>query len=130
MRQACIDALYTSICNELFITQEQYEETLVGWDLTPLILDGKNIGVVMLRDKEIHVCLDPKQALLHARRIIKMCLDENIKRHTYLTTISFKEPETVRFLERLGFNKTGEDDTFISYRIDQSKLTKEKLCRL
>lgn len=123
--EECIDILYEKVSQELPITREEYVATLAGWEISQVSVCDKNVGVVMLRDREIHVVIDPKQAMLHGRRILRKCLDENIRKHGYLTTISFKEPKIVGFLERLGFYKTGEDENFFSYRID-----KEKLCHL
>ena len=121
-RQHCIDILYRHVCETVYIAREVYEETLVGWDVQPIILDVQQIGVSMIRGTEIHISVTPENAIRHARRIIRVCLNENIKKLGNMTTISFKDAETVRFLERLGFYKTGEDETFFSYRIDSTKI--------
>ena len=127
MIDSCIDILYGEVSKSLQITREQYIATLVGWDIQPIVIDAKQAGVMMIQGHEIHVVLDPTHTKLHGRRIIKKCIDENIDRHGFLTTISFKDPSSVSFIERIGFRKTGEDETFYSFRIDQ-KFRRSKEC--
>ena len=124
----CIDVLYAKVSAELTISREQYEESLIGWDIEPINVRGKDIGVVMSKEHEIHVCLERKDAIAYGRSIIRKYLDERLKKHGCLTTIALKKNTAdARFLERLGFKKTGEDETFFSYRIDSPKL-KGKSC--
>ena len=118
----CVEVLYNAVSKELAITREEYEKTLVGWSISPITIDGNDIGVLMLRDKEIHMYIEPKKALIHMRRIIRCYFEPFIKAYGYLTTISFNDNDQIKFLERLGFYKTSEINGMISFRIDNAKI--------
>ena len=118
----CVGILYNEVSKQVPITRPEYEKTLVGWDVSPINIGGEDIGAMMLQGTEIHICIPKQKALLHARKIIKKCLVENIQKYGYLTTISLKDSGITMFLERLGFYKTNEDEMFISYRLDTIKI--------
>jgi len=118
----CVGILYNEVSKQVPITRSEYEKTLVGWDVSPINIGGEDIGVMMRQGTEIHICIPKEKALKHARQIIKKCLVENIQKYGYLTTISLKDSGVTRFLERLGFCKTNEDEAFISYRLDTIKI--------
>lgn len=114
--------MYEAVSKELPLSREAYVETLIGWDISPLIIDGQRVGAYMIKGHEGHIHVEPQFAKRYARRLIKNYLEPVIKEHGYLTTISFKEPIAKRFLERLGFYKTGEDENFYHYRIDATRI--------
>lgn len=115
--------LYSHVSKELPMSRSAYESSILGWGISPILIDEQMVGAMMVLGQEHHICLDPEKAKIHARRLIRTHLFDAIKKHGYLTTIAFKDERQTRFIERLGFYKTGEDETFYFYRIDQPKIS-------
>ena len=121
MVNTCIQMLHAEVIKTLDITIDQYIETLAGWDIQPIIINNEHIGASMMQGHEIHVALQAGVLPL-GRQIIRQVLDANIIKHGYLTTTSDKDDKTCRLLHRLGFYCTGEQDGFLTHRIDKTKL--------
>lgn len=121
-RDECIDALYAEAVKQHQVTRDEYAAMLYGWDLAPIVAFGVNVGVVMLRFHEIHMHIEPQAAMKYGRRLLKQYLLPNLQKHGYLTTITPRDDGIERFLVRLGFYKTGEENGICSYRIDQAKV--------
>lgn len=121
MRDHCISILYAKVLKELPLSREEYEFTLLGWELEPIIIRNEQIGIWLRYDHEVHVELEKPEAIKYGRRIIEEYFKRDLGLLGYLTTTSKKDIQTVQFLERLGFYKTIEDDKFFYYRADQSK---------
>lgn len=126
MRTRCVDLLFA--CTPLFLTREQFEQTLDGWEIDPVLrADGSIAAVFVVKGPEFHFA---KFDGLHASRAhLKKYPGELIAQYGYALT---KTPKTdtrmQRFNERLGFYRVGEDDWDIHYRIDQLR-KKEPPCQ-
>lgn len=127
MRQKCIDLLFANTF--LFLTREQFEQTLEGWELEPMLSSDGFIGLVFLsKDAEFHFQKFSKD-IQCTREILNKYPSEIIKKHGYATTKTpHDDKRQQRFNERLGFYRVGEDDSFIHYRIDQLR-KKEIQCQ-
>jgi len=118
----CIDMLYEHVSKFLPISREKYVQTLAGWDINSIELGEEFAGVLMMRGHEIHVCLDQYVALRRARKLIRSILISKLNELGYLVTMALKSDErAINFIERLGFVKTKEDETFVFYRIENTK---------
>lgn len=121
-RDECIDILYAEVRKEIPISHAAYSNSLYGWDIEPIMANGKQIGVLMLKDHEIHIQLQMDQALIHMRKVIQQCAVNNLARLGYLVTRSFDDKPVIRFLERLGFYQTGKDGQVLFFRLDELKI--------
>lgn len=119
-REACVDMLFEKVSAAMTITRDQYDNTLIGWKIDPVIIDDEHIGVVMLKNHEIHMCLEPSAALRHARRIIKQYVLAPLKENIFLTTIAMRDDQdSKRFLKRLGFHITRFNGEVFTLRLDK-----------
>lgn len=125
-RQACIDLLFSQ--TPLFMTREQFAKSLDGWTIDPVLRDDGNISLIFVsRGPEFHFAKFGTD-LQASRDLLKKYPGELIAQHGYALT---KTPKTdtrqIRFNERLGFCRVGEDEFDIHYRIDQMR-KKEPSC--
>lgn len=121
-RDDCIDALYEQVRQSVPITRTAYGNSLYGWEIEPVMIDGERIGVFIRRGTEVHIHLAADKALMHARRVIRQYITSNLKALGCLTTRSTSDPKVIRFLQRLGFYKVGEDGMLSVYRLDALKI--------
>ena len=127
MRQECIDLLYAQ--TPLFVTPEQFQQSLDGWKLDPVFRADGGIGIIFVsRGPEFHFSKFGNDVQA-TRQHLKKYPGEIIAQHGYALT---KTPKTdtrqQRFNERLGFYRIGEDEFDIHYRIDQLR-KKESPCQ-
>lgn len=121
-RETYIDQLYQKVRLEVPISREAYGASLAGWEVDPVLVDGRQIGVVIVKDGEIHISLDRRGALLHARRIIRNYVATALQRFGFLTTRSLGEPQVMNFLRRLGFQECGKDGRLVVLRLEKLQL--------
>jgi hypothetical protein len=101
----------------LFLTREQFEQSLDGWELDPVEVDGRTIGVFLVKGPEIHFAkFDQSTAnRSHLKRLAQV-----IAQHGYATTRTPKDDaRMLRLNARLGFYKVGEDEWDVHLRIDR-----------
>lgn len=126
MIESCIDLLYQ--VTPLFITREQFAQSLDGWTIDPVLRPDGSIGIVFIsKGPEFHFakfCTDVQASREH----LKKYPGELIARYGYALT---KTPKTmarqIRFNKRLGFVVTAEDESYIHFRIDHLR-NKETPC--
>ena len=97
-------------------------QTLPGFDIKPMVIDAKIIGKVAMKGREIHVQIEPREALKHARRIIRGYIAPELEKHGHLTTISTGDKSTEHFLSRLGFYPVGKCGSITAHRLDALRL--------
>lgn len=119
MRDQHIDRLYAVVSQYVPISRTAYGNSLFGWDIDPILIDGMEAGLIVMRGPEIHVHIEKHVAVRHARRLIRACITNRLPAHGYLTTRSLPEEKTVRFLKRLGFYQNGMDGRLQCYRLDK-----------
>lgn len=118
-RDDYIDQLYSQVRYVVPITRAAYAASLAGWEIEPVLMDGQQIGVCIVKDGEIHMSLDKRGALLHARRIIRQHVASALQRFGKLTTRTNSDPEVMRFLQRLGFREIGHDGKLFLMQLDK-----------
>lgn len=126
-RQQCIDLLFAD--TPLFLTPEQFEQSLDGWTLDPVLRDDGSICFIFVsKGPEFHFQkfgTDVQASREHLRKYP----GEIIAAHGYALTRTPKtDTRQQRFNERLGFYRVGEDEWDIHYRIDHLR-KKEPPCQ-
>ena len=116
-REALIDQLYDKVRMHVPISRVAYGNSLHGWDIVPVLIDGQQIGVRIMRDHEVHHMLDKKAARRHARRIIAQYVAEPLARLGYL--ISRTEDADIPFLRRMGFYEVAREAGITTMRLDK-----------
>lgn len=122
-RDDCLDYVYAFVCGSGFVPRPAFDLKMADWDARPMMVENEQIGVIVTCGTDIHVTMDRRGALMHAKRIIKECLTHGIEKHGYLTTQAPKDDAGIaRFLTRLGFVRTHEEAGLQHYRIEQTKI--------
>jgi len=86
---------------------------LIGWELLPLDIEGRLAGVIMVRDSQIHIAMEPeyrKRCWHKLGNEIRQLFAELIEKFGNVKTVS---KNNRNFLERLGFCEVelGHDGT-------------------
>lgn len=122
MREMYIDELYSEVRGHVPITRDAYGQSLEGWDIAPVMIDGSKIGLMVTKGSEIHMKLDKRLILLHARRVIGGYVEPMLRRCGALTTRALKGSADIRFLERLGFTEIGMEGKLVLFRLETLKI--------
>jgi hypothetical protein len=121
-----IDRLWSD--SPLFLTREEFEQSLAGCEFDPVVHEGATVGVFVVKGPEFHFAKwDP----LHqcSRDILRRYPGELIERYGYALTRTPKDDARQRrFNERLGFCAVGEDEYDVIYRIEKLRV-KEAPCQ-
>ena len=112
--------IYESVKHRLNIGVVAYLEAVKDWVVTPLTENGEVIGGVLLKNNEIHVGCG-KKPRGSTKQYIKQTLNTVIEKHGYaITSVQAGNKAGIRFCERLGFVKIGEENGTIRLRCDRS----------
>lgn len=127
MRAALIDLLFAD--TPLFITREQFEQSLEGWTLDPVLRQDGSIAIIFVSNgPEFHFAKFGTD-IPASRAHLKKYPGEIIAQYGYALTRTPKtDTRMQRFNERLGFYKIGDDEFDIVYRIDHLR-KKEASCQ-
>jgi hypothetical protein len=115
-----VDRLWDQVEPTVFITREQFVAGLVGWDIEAVLIDGRLAFAVLVKGPEFHFAsFDSGTAI--SRAMIRQRLDPIIERHGFVVTRTPKEgaDRQHRFNKAFGFRAIGEDEFFITYRMDR-----------
>jgi len=119
-RDAAIKLVYKSVKGRAPFALEEFVQMLRSWEVVPLHENGQIIGGVLLNSNELHVGYGekPKASI---RPYIKKILGSVINKHGFaVTTVQADNLAGLRFCERLGFVKLGEENGTIRLRCDRS----------
>jgi hypothetical protein len=119
-RDAAIKLVYKSVRGRAPFALEEFVQMLRLWSVVPLHEDGQVIGGVLIKENELHVGYGekPKASI---RPYIKEILGGVIGKYGFaMTTVQADNPAGLRFCERLGFVKLGEENGTIRLRCDRS----------
>lgn len=119
-RETLIDALYAEVRKSVPISRAAYGNSLYGWSVEPVLIDGERVGVRIMNGHEVHHQLDKGASKRHARRIIANYVAEPLARLGYLTTRS--KDADLPFLLRMGFYETGRENGVVTLRLDELKI--------
>jgi hypothetical protein len=119
-RDAAIKLVYKSVRGRAPFALEEFVQMLRLWSVVPLHENGQVIGGVLIKENELHVGYGekPKASI---RPYIKEILGGVIGKYGFaMTTVQTDNPAGLRFCERLGFVKLGEENGTIRLRCDRS----------
>ncbi len=116
-REELLDLLWQD--SPFYLTREDFAASLEGWKLEPVMQDDRLAVVFVVNGPEFHFHkADP--AYQCTRETLRRFPGELIARYGYaLTKTPIEDRRQLRFNERLGFYRTGEDEEFVHLRIDQ-----------
>ena len=117
-RQRCIDKLFAD--TPLFITRAQFEQSLEGWTLDPVLRADGSIGIIFVSNgPEFHFQKFGTD-IQASRDILNKYPGEIIAQHGYAMTKTPKaDTRQARFNRRLGFFVVGEDEFDLHMRIEK-----------
>lgn len=112
--------IYESVKHRLNIGVAEYIESVKDWDVVPLTERGEVIGGVLSKGNELHVGYG-KKPRASIRPFVKRILGGALDKYGYVVTSVVAENKVgLRFCERLGFVKYGEEGGTIRLRCDRS----------
>jgi len=112
--------IYESVKHRLGIGVAEYIEAVKDWDVVPLTERGEVIGGVLSKGNELHVGYGKKPRAT-IRPFVKQILGGALDKYGYVVTSVMAENKAgLRFCERLGFVKYGEEGGTIRLRCDRS----------
>lgn len=129
----------------LFMSREEFYARLDEWDIEALTVGGKPAFALKTKGPEFDL-VDLKTGAAFPLKAFLARLKAMLDEFDYVTTkaqkleledISFQfEPETLagtgvrhRFIRRLGFVQTGEDEHDIHYRLDPDAFLRRRVSR-
>lgn len=105
----------------LFLTREEFEATLQGWTIDPVEVDGRTIGVVLVKGPEFHFSKFDETPV--GRAMLRKYPGSLIEQYGYALTRTPKDDERMlKFNERLGFFVIGEDEYDVHLRIEKRRV--------
>jgi hypothetical protein len=124
-----VDLLWQQARERLYITREQFEQSLEGWFLDTIHGPNGIAIVFVVKGPMFHFAkFDP--TVKATRDHLRKYPGSLIAKYGYATTTTPKEDTRQRrFNERLGFFQTGEDDLDIHYRIEKLKFKEQPSCQ-
>jgi hypothetical protein len=112
--------VYTSVKDRIPMGVDQFFEAARDFDVVPLTEAGEVIGGVLARGREVHIGYGRKPRA-SIRPHLRATLGEMLRNYGYvLTSVQAENIVGLRFCERLGFVKLGEEDGKIVLRCDRS----------
>lgn len=113
--------LYESVKHRLTVGIVEYIEAVRDWDVIPLTENGEVIGGVLSKENELHIGYGKKPKASIRGPVIKDILGGALNKYGYVvTSVAAENKVGLRFCERLGFVKYGEEGDTIRLRCDRS----------
>src|SRR5690348_9582190 len=113
---AVIDALWAQAEPQVFITREEFERDLEGWTIEPVEHGGELAGAFVTRGPELHFSIF--KPLPVSIKLIRAHVDPIIDKYGFIQTRTPKDATRQhRFNERIGFERAGESEFFIHYKM-------------
>ena len=119
-RAATLKLVYKSVKGRAPFALEEFVQILSTWEVVPLYENGQIIGGVLTKENELHVGYGekPKASI---RPYVKKILGGVLNKYGFaMTTVQADNLAGLRFCERLGFVKYGEEGGTIRLRCDRS----------
>lgn len=114
-----LDAIWSEVSQKLYITREEFNRNMEGWDIEEVRADGVLMGLWLEKGPMFHIMSfgtgHPITMKMARERLQKL-----IDRHGYAETRTPRDDERQhRFNRKFGFNQVGEDEYDIHYRIER-----------
>lgn len=119
MRESIVDLLWDKVEPVLYISKDQFVDSLEGWEIEPLVVEGEIAFVILTRGPEFHF-----DSLRTGHKIPLSRIRETIERliatHGYAETRTPREDFKQRRVNVLfGCERVGEDEYDIHYRLEK-----------
>ena len=112
-----MDLLWAKGCEKLFITKEQFAESLQGWQIEEWKEGDALAAITLKKGPEFHFVTTG--AVPIPRRLVREVLRSQLEQYGHVTTRTPKHEERQhRFNRIIGFVQTGEDEFDIHYRME------------
>lgn len=112
------DILWEKAEPVLYISKDEYLQTLAEWTIKPVHIDGELAWITVQKGPEFHFQSVGRTRLMPLR-MIREFLQAIIDRHGFaLTKTPLEDTRQQRFNERFGFFRVGQDQYDIHYRIE------------
>lgn len=113
------ERLWEQIEPTVFIGREQFFRGLAEWDMEAVLIGDALAFVALTRGPEFHFASFGTGAPI-SLRMIRERLDPIIEAHGFVTTRTPREgaDRQHRFNRALGFRQSGEDEFFLTYRME------------
>jgi len=110
------DVIWDSVKYEIFCTKDEFLENLKQYEVFALHRDGVLAGLWMTKGAEFHIYpMGGSYTMADIRNVIQPLID----RYGYATTKTpLSDKRQQRFNRRLGFVQIGEDDVYVTYKIE------------
>jgi hypothetical protein len=103
----------------VYVTKEDYLKSLAEWVIKPVHVDGELAWVTIQKGPEFHFQSIGKTRVMPLRMIC-VFLQGIIEEHGFaLTRTPIEDTRQQRFNERFGFQRVGQDQYDIHYRIEK-----------
>lgn len=119
-RQALLDLAWRKVSDQLYVTPEQFAESMSGYELSPEFnVDGEIHSVVIHAGPDFHfLTLGPKWSL--NKDILSRWPGKLIEQFGYATTTTpLDDVRQHRFNKRLGFFEVSRDNVNVNYKIEK-----------
>jgi hypothetical protein len=101
-----------------------------GWELIPFTFHGEHVGTAVLSGTEIHFALMPGTQIKGSiRGTVREFTQPLLDRFGFLTTrVGHDRPAQKRFVQRIGFNPTWENDIMQFYMLGETPFQRTRRC--
>lgn len=129
MRPLLLKMLHKHSCPE-----EDFEKFAVRfgeWNLTPILVKCEVAGVLVEKDGQIHMALEPmyRKRSIYWRKGLESLIQPLIEKYGYVTTLVVNDnTEAHSFVQKLGFKATIERGGITDYRL-QKIVHRRKECQ-
>jgi len=97
-----------------------------GWEIHPIILNGKVVGAIIQKDNDIHTSISPEyQKRWNPRPYIKGILYPALDKYGVVKSEALKcDQRGIQWLSKLGFTVTREDEEKYYFELTNLKFKK------
>jgi hypothetical protein len=103
------ECIYESVKDSLALPLDVFVRATGDWEFVPVTENGQMIGAVMRKENELHVGFTRQGACIRGQ--IRRILGDVLAAHgSAVTMVRKSNARGLRFCERLGFEKTHEEN--------------------
>lgn len=112
-REQILEPIISAMRRGTAFSRQSILEYLSDWDAVPVDIDGEHVATAIVKGTEIHFALVSDWRPEGTRGRIRDFLAPLMERRGFLTTrVRLDRPHEQRFVQRLGFAPTWNDENF------------------
>lgn len=113
-----MDLLWEQASKTLYLTREQWEQTMLGWEIEEVRVQGDLGGAILRKGPELHFAVFDTGHIA-TRQIVVDAVKGQLEKYGYVVTRTPKDDKRqARFNALVGFKVTGEDEFDTHFRLD------------